>query len=66
MSQPRKPILAITMGDPTGIGPEIIAGAITHPLVRQWCRPVVVGRTSILRRASAAVGGKTDWVDCKD
>ncbi len=39
------------MGDPAGIGPEIIAGAWTETVVHEWCRPLVVGNPEILRRA---------------
>ncbi|MEW6418502.1 MAG: 4-hydroxythreonine-4-phosphate dehydrogenase PdxA [Nitrospirota bacterium] len=35
--------LAITMGDPGGIGPEIIAKALNSPEVKRYCNPVVVG-----------------------
>jgi 4-hydroxythreonine-4-phosphate dehydrogenase len=39
------------MGDPAGIGPEIIAGAWTETVIHEWCRPVVVGHPEIMRRA---------------
>jgi 4-hydroxy-L-threonine phosphate dehydrogenase PdxA len=39
------------MGDPAGIGPEIIVGAWTETVVHEWCRPLVVGNAEILRRA---------------
>jgi 4-hydroxythreonine-4-phosphate dehydrogenase len=39
------------MGDPAGIGPEIIAGSWTETVVHEWCRPLVVGNPEILRRA---------------
>jgi len=48
-----KPLLAVTPGDPAGVGPEIIAGAWADPAVHRWCRPVVLGRPEILRRAVA-------------
>ena len=38
-----KPRIAITLGDPAGIGPEIIAKALRNPRVRRLCRPIVVG-----------------------
>lgn len=50
MHQP-KPIVALTMGDPAGIGPEIIVGAWTETVVHDWCRPLVVGHPGVLRRA---------------
>ncbi len=49
--QPSKPLLALTMGDPAGVGPEIIVGAWSETVVHDWCRPVVVGHAGILRRA---------------
>ena len=46
-----KPLIAITLGDPAGIGPEIIVGAWTESVVHEWCRPLVVGHPGVLRRA---------------
>lgn len=39
----RRPRLAITLGDPRGIGPEIVAKALDDPDVQQACEPVIVG-----------------------
>ena len=39
------------MGDPAGVGPEIVVGAWADPSLHQWCRPLVLGRSEILRRA---------------
>jgi len=39
------------MGDPAGVGPEIVVGAWARPEVHRWCRPVALGRPEILRRA---------------
>jgi len=50
MEEPR-PLIALTMGDPAGVGPEIIVGAWTESLLHDWCRPVVVGHPEIIRRA---------------
>lgn len=47
----QKPLLAITLGDPAGIGPEIIVGAWAETVVHEICRPVVVGHPEVLRRA---------------
>jgi 4-hydroxythreonine-4-phosphate dehydrogenase len=38
-----KPIIGITMGDPAGIGSEIIAKALNGQEVYETCRPVVIG-----------------------
>ena len=47
----KKPLIAVTIGDPAGIGPEIIVGAWSETVVHEWCRPVVVGHPEIIRRA---------------
>ncbi len=46
-----KPLIAVTIGDPAGIGPEIIVGAWSETVVHEWCRPLVVGHPEIIRRA---------------
>lgn len=51
-----KPVIGITMGDPAGIGPEIIIGALSDGEVESRCRPVVIGNTGLLRKCSAAIG----------
>jgi len=38
-----KPRIAITLGDPAGIGPEIVSKALGHPRVLAACEPIVVG-----------------------
>jgi 4-hydroxythreonine-4-phosphate dehydrogenase len=50
------PIIGISMGDPAGIGPEIIAAALHRPEVRQKARPVVVGDPAVMRRAIGFAG----------
>ena len=46
-----KPCIAITLGDPAGIGAESIVGAWQDALVHECCRPLVVGHPEILWRA---------------
>jgi 4-hydroxythreonine-4-phosphate dehydrogenase len=41
-----KPRIAITLGDPAGIGPEITAKALRDARVRRVCRPIVVGSST--------------------
>ena len=45
------PIIGITMGDPTGIGPEIIVKALSMEEPFQACRPIVFGDREVLSRA---------------
>lgn len=52
----RLPIVAITMGDPAGIGPEIVMRSLGHPAVYEQCRPFVVGDAGRLRMAGDLAG----------
>jgi len=47
----KRPILGVTMGDPAGVGPEIIARAAADPNVRRDSRPVVIGAASAMHAA---------------
>jgi 4-phospho-D-threonate 3-dehydrogenase / 4-phospho-D-erythronate 3-dehydrogenase len=46
------PVIAITMGDPTGIGPEVIVKALAHQEVSQRCVPLVVGDVGRMKKAT--------------
>jgi 4-hydroxythreonine-4-phosphate dehydrogenase len=46
-----KPIIAITMGDPAGIGPEIIVKALSLEETYEKCRPLVTGDANIMQWA---------------
>jgi 4-hydroxythreonine-4-phosphate dehydrogenase len=46
-----KPILGITMGDPSGIGPEITAKALANRTVYDQCKPIVIGSAKVLAKA---------------
>lgn len=48
-----KPIIAITMGDPCGVGAEIIVKALSSPLIEQCCTAVVIGDLAAMERAVA-------------
>jgi len=47
-----KPIVGISMGDPSGVGPEVIAAALTRRDVRRELLPVIFGDLPTLRRFS--------------
>ncbi|EFK11891.1 4-hydroxythreonine-4-phosphate dehydrogenase [delta proteobacterium NaphS2] len=42
------PYIGITMGDPAGVGPEIIVMALSDPTIYESCRPVVFGDGTVL------------------
>jgi len=52
----KRPILGVTMGDPAGVGPEIIARAAAEPAVRAASRPVVIGAAATMAEALALIG----------
>ncbi len=54
------PRVAITLGDPAGVGPEVVVKALALPEVRAACAPVVVGDEATLREAAARLGARLD------
>jgi 4-hydroxythreonine-4-phosphate dehydrogenase len=57
-----KPLIAITMGDAAGIGPEIIIKALGDPSIYQACRPLVIGDAKMLERAKAIVHSSAEVI----
>jgi 4-hydroxythreonine-4-phosphate dehydrogenase len=53
-----RPRLAVTLGDPRGIGAEIVRKALDDTRVRAACDAVVIGPTGLEARVDEAVG---DW-----
>lgn len=53
-----RPVVAVTLGDPAGIGPEIVFGALKSPEVYEACIPVVIGNIRLMRRCAEAVGDR--------
>ncbi len=56
-----KPIIAVTMGDPAGIGPEIAVKALTNRELYGICRPVVIGEPALLERAASILGSAVEF-----
>src|SRR5438046_423056 len=42
------PRIGITMGDPAGIGPEVVLKAVAEDEVRQCCVPIIIGDAQVL------------------
>jgi 4-hydroxythreonine-4-phosphate dehydrogenase len=55
----RKPRIAITVGDPAGIGPEIARKAAASPLVLDACEPVLYGPPKGTRFESGVVSAES-------
>ncbi|HET6369667.1 MAG TPA: 4-hydroxythreonine-4-phosphate dehydrogenase PdxA, partial [Nitrospiria bacterium] len=55
-----KPLILITMGDPCGVGPEIVLKALIGGTPRKICRPIVVGNADVLTKTAAKIGLRVD------
>ncbi len=51
MSNHELPIVAITMSEASGIGPEILAKVFANPEIFQVCRPLAIGNKRVMERA---------------
>ena len=51
-----KPKIGIPLGDPAGIGPEIVARAMCDESIFEVCRPVVIGDRAVLAQAAGFCG----------
>ena len=51
-----RPILAITMGDAAGIGPEIAVRALSRDETYETCRPLLIGDGSVVRTMVSGMG----------
>jgi 4-phospho-D-threonate 3-dehydrogenase / 4-phospho-D-erythronate 3-dehydrogenase len=49
--QVERPLVAVTMGDPAGIGAEVSLKALLEPAVYTMCRPLVLGTLAVLEQA---------------
>ena len=55
-----KPRIAITMGDPAGVGPELCLLALQNAELQRTCIPIVFGDATLLQRCSDATGLSLD------
>jgi 4-hydroxythreonine-4-phosphate dehydrogenase len=60
-----RPTLAITLGDPRGIGPEIVLKALAEPRVRDAVHPLIVGPTGTGMTVDESVGAWTSGGDAR-
>src|SRR5215217_4272455 len=47
-----RPTIAITMGEPAGIGPEVIVKALSDPVLRHKARYIIYGMNELLHYAA--------------
>ena len=51
MKDQKKPTVATMIGDPAGVGPEVVAKAWATGEVHEYSRPVLIGSEEVMRRA---------------
>lgn len=51
-----KPIIAVTMGDPAGVGPEICLDLLSDETIADFCTPVIFGDADVLNACAEATG----------
>jgi 4-hydroxythreonine-4-phosphate dehydrogenase len=68
MPQPldNRPAIALTMGDPAGVGPEIVLKALADPEVAPLARWIVAGDAAVLKLAERATGLELHSAELRD
>ncbi len=51
-----RPLIGITMGDPSGVGPEVVAKALQQRSLYDGMRPFVLGTVKEMRSALSIIG----------
>lgn len=52
----KKPLIAVTMGDPAGVGPEICLQLLANEAVQAVCTPIIFGDARLLTRCARQTG----------
>lgn len=55
------PRIAISLGDPGGVGAEVVIKALMQPAVRNVCCPVAVGNLELLRKTTVRLNAKLQF-----
>src|SRR5687768_18133897 len=60
--RPRRvlPRIGITMGDPAGIGPEVVLKAVAEEEIRRACIPVIIGDAQLLAHTARTLDLQSD------
>ena len=56
MSSPRLPVVAVALGDPAGVGPELVARALARPALRRRADWILLGNAATLRNMPRGIG----------
>lgn len=56
MSVENRPLIGLTMGDPAGVGPEVVVKTMSEPSTYQECRPLAIADVGTIEREVARLG----------
>jgi 4-hydroxythreonine-4-phosphate dehydrogenase len=62
----KKPVIGITMGDPNGVGPEVIVKAISSNEIKDLCEIVIFGDAGILQKAANNSITELKIIECSE
>ena len=60
-----RPRIAVTMGDPAGVGPEVCLHLLAHETIVKECVPVIFGDAAVLERIENYLGGGSAFAYCQ-
>lgn len=61
--EPReRPVIGITMGDPLGIGPEVLVKTLADRRITQLARIIIYGQSDVLHYAAELAGVEAGWM----
>lgn len=66
MTKSALPVIAITMGDAAGVGPEVIVGAFADVKLFAECNPIVIGDTARLKLAAKVLNSDIQISEVKN
>src|SRR4051812_28214836 len=54
-----RPLVGLTIGDPAGIGPEVVVGALRNAELHRIARVVILGDLKVVERAQEVLGDRS-------
>ncbi len=62
---PNEKVIGITLGDPAGIGPEVVAKALSKPSVRKLGKFILIGDAAVYKQYCPRNYANCSFLDCK-
>ena len=61
MSANQRPVIAITMAEAAGIGPEILIKTLAEKSILEVCRPIIIGDRKVMEKANRALAQNIEF-----